>query len=353
MRKRFRAVTFAATLFGGLACSVAPAQAPQPSVIHATTSTADGSRGLKAVIDTAQTNSQPVWIGYDIPVLHPFSSYGERIRVAHLEEDHYVHHEDEKDEHVIADRSFDHATLLLRISEGAVRRVRFEPPDRELDAGGRPFVWVTGVKQAESIRELTALATAPASSRDLRDAAVFAISQHASPAATQSLIAIMAPTQARELRQKAAFWLAGARDQDGLTAVRASARNDVDADFRKELTFDLTLSKDPDALKELIRMAHEDSSPIVRKQAQFWMAAKGGKEIGADLRNAAERDPDAEVRKAAVFAMTQLPQPESTTQLIALADSSSDMAVRKQAVFWLGQSSDPRALDYLTKLLER
>jgi HEAT repeat protein len=321
--------------------------AQAPKVLHGEVTTQSAGQGLKATLDRLEREKSAGWVGYSIPVMEKFCSGCDSNGVTYLEGEGSSWNKTTDDE----SQPSDHALILLRVADGAVTKLRVENLDRQLDAGGLRFTWLTGVTAEDSVRVLTELAR-QSDERHLRDSSLFAISLHKTDAATTALIGFTAASNEFGLREKAAFWLASQRGHDGLTAIEHLAHDDADARFREKLTFDLTLSKEPSALNELIRMAHEDSSPQVRRQAQFWMATKGGKAVAADLRNIASRDADEGVRKSAVFAISRLPGDEATTQLIALADSSHDAAVRKQAVFWLGQSSDPRALEYLTKLLE-
>jgi HEAT repeat protein len=320
--------------------------AQQPTVVHGQMTTETANQGLSAVIEGLKRQKDVAWVGYSIPVINKFSSGWNSSRTDYLEGDgNAVVNESEEN-----NRSFDRAVILLRVADGAVMKLRVEDPERQLDAGGLRFIWLSDVTADDSVRVLTDFAR-QSDVRHLRDSAVFAISVHQTNAATAALISL-ATTNDFELREKAAFWLASQRGKDGLAAIQRFTREDSDPKFREKLTFDLTLSKDPAALNELIRMAHEDASPQVRKQAQFWMANKGGKRVTDDLRTIATNDPNEQIRKSAVFALSRLPSEEAATQLIAIADSSRDPAVRRQAIFWLGQSNDPRALEYLTKLLK-
>ncbi|HEU5340912.1 HEAT repeat domain-containing protein [Edaphobacter sp.] len=328
------------------ALAVAPCMlAQQPEVLHAQLTTQPAG-SLGKTIDTLKQQNAPLWIGYSIPVIGTFSSGWNNDPIAYLEGRNSSTYTSGT-----ARPSFDHANILLRAEGGAITKLRVEAPDRQLDTGGLPFVWLTDANPDESVQMLAALATQ--ADTHLHGAATFAIAIHKATSATQALIALAGANNSLSLRDKAAFWLVNRRGHDGLIAVEHLAQTDADAQFRRKLAFDLTLSKEPEALTALIRMAHEDTSPEVRRQAQFWMAHKGGKLVAGDLRDSAENDPSEQVRRSAVFALSRLPAPDATTQLIHLADTSKDPVVRKQAVFWLGQSHDPRALDYLTQLLKQ
>jgi HEAT repeat protein len=323
--------------------------AQQPTISHGQVTTEAADHGLSTVLDGLERQKDAVWVGYSIPVTGKFSSGWNSNHIEYLEGNNNGSEVNNSDGN---NPSSDHAVILLRVADGAVMKLRVESPDRELDAGGLRFVWLTGVNADDSVHVLTGLAQ-QGDVRRLRDSAVFAISVHQTNAATTALTSLAGAGNDLALREKAAFWLANQRGHDGLVAIQKFAREDSDPKFREKLAFDLTLSKDPVALDELIRMAHEDTSPQVRKQAQFWMATNGGKRVTEDLRTLATNDPNEQIRKSAVFALSRLPSDEAATQLIAVADSSKDPVVRRQAIFWLGQSNDPRALEYLTKLLKQ
>jgi HEAT repeat protein len=336
-------VAFAAIL-------AAPAmQAQQPKIVHAQLATEAGTQGLNAVLHDLKRQANPQWIGYSVPVINNFSSGWNESRVTYLEGNRDAVGDSVENN---SKQTFDHAVVLLRVSDGSVVDLRIENPDRELDAGGAGFVWVNGVDPEDSVKVLAEIAR-QSQHRKLRDGAVFAVSLHQTDSATKALAEMTAASDEVDLREKAAFWLANQRGHDGLKVIERLAREDGNARFREKLAFDLTLSKEPAALDDLIQMAHADASPQVRRQAQFWMASKGGSKVTNDLRQAVANDPEESLRKSAVFALSRLPEDEAATQLIAVADTSKDPSVRKQAIFWLGQSSDPKALDYLTKLLKQ
>jgi HEAT repeat protein len=318
----------------------------QPTILHGEITT--DNHGLGPALDNAKKGAGIAWIGYSVPVVSKFSNGWRSNDIEYLEgtsSSEVTQSDDNR-------KTFDHANILLRVADGAVTKIRVSEPDRQLDAGGVHFMWLTTVNPDDSVRILTDLAKQD-DPRRVRENAVFAISIHQTNSATTALISLADPKNDLALREKAAFWLANQRGPEGLAAIKQFAHNDTDPKFREKLTFDLTLSKDPSALDEIIRMAHEDASPQVRKQAQFWMANKGGKRVTEDLRAIATNDPNEQIRKSAVFALSRLPGEEAATQLIAVADSSKDPTVRRQAIFWLGQSNDPRALEYLTRLLKQ
>ncbi len=319
----------------------------EPKILHAELTTRAVRGSLAAEVEASKRTVAPHWIGYSVPQLPGLHLSGHQ-GTAFLERKGWYG----GPAHTEAEAAQGWCAILLRLSDGSVNQLRVEPVSREIDAGGVPFLWLTGVDPASSIAFLKQLAVPG----HVEDAAVFSIAAHASEAALPALASLATSQQPQQLRQQAAFWLSSQRGAAGLRVLTDLARTDPDAELRKQLTFDLTLSPDPAALRELVRMAHEDRSPEVRQQAQFWMAqqagkAGGGQSIGDALRRSSICDPDEGVRRQAVFALSQLPGKEAAAQLITVIRSSHDPEIRRQALFWLGQSRDPAALAFLTELL--
>jgi len=184
--------------------------------------------------------------------------------------------------------------VLARVENRGIQRFTAYSTDCDLDAGGRPVVWLEGVKPADSVAYLTAsangvAAAAPASGRSNRgvDAQLMALSMHA----------------------------------------------------------------DSSAIPALVQLAKAAPVAHVRGQALFWLAQRAGGKVLSTITGAIENDPETEVKVRAVFALSQLPKDESVPLLIGLARANKNPQVRKQAMFWLGQSKDPRALAFFEDVL--
>ena len=245
--------------------------------------------------------------------------------------------------------------VLYRLDARQVGKIRVASEDCTLDAGGLPFVWLTGVKAPESV---VLLATYVRSSsfedrgdRGIGHGALTAIALHADVSADRALESFVTPEQREGLRRQAAFWMGAARGKAGLAALQHMAKTDPSSEVRAHVAFALSVSHETGALDEMIRMAHDDASSHVRGQALFWLAQKAGKKAVGTITGAIDNDPDTEVKKKAVFALSQLPKDEGIPKLIEVAQTNRNPAVRKQAMFWLGQSNDPRALQFFEKVL--
>ena len=245
--------------------------------------------------------------------------------------------------------------VLYRLEAKQVVKIRVASEDCTLDAGGLPFVWLTGVKAPESVA-LLATYVRNSNFEDHGDhgighGALTAIALHADSTADRALESFVAPERREGLRRQAAFWMGAARGKAGLAALQRMAKTDPSSDVRAHVAFALSVSHEAGALDEMIRMAHDDASSHVRGQALFWLAQKAGKKAVGTITGAIDSDPDTEVKKKAVFALSQLPKDEGVPKLIEVAQTNRNPAVRKQAMFWLGQSNDPRALQFFEKVL--
>ncbi len=244
-------------------------------------------------------------------------------------------------------------SVLIRIEQHAVDRIRTFSADCELDGGGLPVHWFTGVPAVESVALLSGFATQAGAEHRQSEPAITAIALHADPAADVAIEKFAAPGQPEPLREKATFWLGNARGHHGFEVLRRIVKEDASDRVRDKAIFGLSVSKEPEAVGVMIEVAKNDRSSHVRSQALFWLAHKAGEKAAVTITEAIEKDPDTEVKKRAVFALQQLPADEGVPLLIQVARANKNPAVRKQAMFWLGQSNDPRAVRFFEEVLLR
>ncbi len=245
----------------------------------------------------------------------------------------------------------DALAVLFRVENSAIEKIQVYSLECPLDAGGLPFVWITGVPEHASLSFLQQLTQNQTD--HITDAAVFAIAQHAGSEPDDVLEQLVQPAQPERIREKTTFWLGASRGERGFTILKNILANDSSERVRDKAVFALSISKQPDALNELIRAAKSDPSAHIRGQALFWLAQKAGKRAAATITGAIENDPNTEVKKKAVFALSQLPRDEGVPKLIEVARDQKNPEVRKQAFFWLGQSHDPRALAFIQEVLTK
>jgi len=328
-------------LSAGAVCSLAAAHA-QPLLHNANVRQEPAAPSLTAKLDELGRGAGPLWAGYEVAAIRSSGNhYGGGCGIQYLEEGRNF------GGNTASPATTTVAYIFLRLANRAVSKVEVASQGCQIDAGGMPVVWLTGVKPEESIAVLRGIAE-----RENSDSALMAIGLHETPAATRALAELASARPNARLREKASFWLASERGAEGFPALQQLA-HDADAHFREQITFHLTLVADPRSVDELIRMAKNDADGKVRSQAMFWLAQKAGERAAGFLASAAQNDPEEQVKMQAVFGLSQLPKDEGIPQLIQVAETNSDREVRKKAIFWLGQSADPRALKYLEKVLSR
>jgi HEAT repeats len=242
------------------------------------------------------------------------------------------------------------AAILFRVESNAVQKIEIYSADCPLDAGGLPFVWITGVTAKASLAYLQTFISANGADHTW-ESAILAISMHDDAQADGILEQLARPAEAKKIREKAIFWMGVNRGARGVAVLKKILESDASDQIRDKAVFALSISKQVDALDPIIRAAHNDSSPHVRSQALFWLAQKSGERAVATISNAIENDPDTEVKKKAVFGLSQLPRDQAIPKLIEIARTQRNPQVRKQAFFWLGQSGDPRALAFIEQTL--
>ena len=243
--------------------------------------------------------------------------------------------------------------VLYRIENKAVERIRVLPEDCELDAGGRPFVWLEAVRPADSVALLEGYATADAASgRRVADGAVTAIALTGDPAADATLERLVAPSQPESVRRKVTFWLGNSRGARGLAVLQRVLRDDLSFEVRKSAVFGVSQSRESNAFDVLSALARTDPEPRIRSEAMFWLSQKGDSRAAAVITEALEKDASPEVRKKAVFALSQLRNDAGVEALIGIARDSSDAAVRGEAIFWLGQKAGAKAAKAITDRID-
>lgn len=325
----------------------------QPRFVNARVETRAGAAGLeKALGDVVASRGAASWVGYTVAAVPgrrggcDMDRYPSRVYLEGLP----AGHEPEDRQRVALEASREMA-ILVRVEAGTVQKVRSFSTDCEIDAGGLPVIWLTGVSGAESVSLLRGWVTREA---DLKgEPALAALAMHKDPSAQQALEAFVAAGQPARLRKRAAFWLGAARGDAGFDVLRRLVTSPDEAGWRRDLVFPVSLARRPEATDLLIRLARHDASAEVRKQAMFWLARKAGGTIVSTLGQAAVDDPDTAVKKQAVFGLSRMPNGQGVPTLIEIARTNRNPEVRRQAMFWLGRSEDPRALDYLEEVVRK
>jgi hypothetical protein len=159
--------------------------------------------------------------------------------------------------------------VLYRVEQGAVVRIRMFSEGCGIDAGGRPVVWLTEVRPADSVALLTQFTRDGA--RRVVDGALAALSMHAEPLADAALLRAAREGATPHLRGQALFWAAQRAGDRAVPAIAEAIDRDPDTDVKKKAVFALSQLPADEGVPQLINVAEHHSNPAVRRQAMFWL----------------------------------------------------------------------------------
>lgn len=342
------------TVFASLFLMALAASA-QPKVDEARFETLPAAGGLSDAVRQAGRGSDPVWVSWTVPVIEGLGftccwTRDWKAGACRLEERNQSWGNSSKDS-----RQDPYLNVLVRLQNGRVNRVRSVSSTCPLNAGGRRFVWLEGVKPEESVRFLAELVKGAPGEKtdDVRQEGLDALAFHRNSGALDALTDFATSTRyAMEIREHALFWLGQARGREGYEVASRVLREDKNDEIRTKAIFALSQSPVAEAGGVLVRTARSDRSPEVRSQAMFWLSQMDHPQAPATILEAVTKDADPEVREQGVFALSQLPDGKGVPLLIQLGRESRDREVRKQALFWLAESDHPEAMKFLEKMLE-
>jgi hypothetical protein len=164
----------------------------------------------------------------------------------------------------------DTLAVLFRVENQSVEKVQVYSLACPLDAGGLPFVWLTGVPAAQSIEYLQKLADEQTSNR-VTNGAIFALSQHEDPKALDVLIQLAKASPSPHVREQALFWMAQKASARAAAAITDAIQNDPNTEVKKRAVFALSQLPKDEGIPKLIEIARGQRNPEVRKQAFFWL----------------------------------------------------------------------------------
>ncbi|MBV9441748.1 MAG: HEAT repeat domain-containing protein [Acidobacteriaceae bacterium] len=164
----------------------------------------------------------------------------------------------------------DAMAVLFRVANNTIEKVQAYSLSCQLDAGGLPFIWISGVTAQASLAFLDKLIDADGSHR-VTDGALFALSQHEGAEAIDRLIRRAKRDASPHLRGQALFWLAQRAGDRAAATITDAIVNDPDTGVKKRAVFALSQLPDGEGVPKLIDVARTQRNPEVRKQAFFWL----------------------------------------------------------------------------------
>ncbi len=253
-----------------LIASAALAQTAQPNVSNARLE----RRAFSGSLDSEIRAESPTWFGYAIKTARKDSQSccfnGNNACGCSLEDKSGTVIKGTNSNAPVQLEGSDTAAILFRTANNVVEKIRVFSLSCPLDAGGLPFVWMSGVPAGASVSYLQKLVAAD-STRRVSDGAIFAISQHEGAEALDTLIRMAKTDAAPHVRSQALFWLAQRAGQRAAAAISDAIDNDPDTEVKKRAVFALSQLPKDEGVPKLIEVARTQRNREVRKQAFFWL----------------------------------------------------------------------------------
>jgi hypothetical protein len=195
--------------------------------------------------------------------------------------------------------------VLVGVKAGAPSRMRIVSPTCQVQGADRRVSWLGPVDAGASLAALEKLLDARVESMSENALAAIAYhADPRADAAIERRALDRSASQ--EDRQQAMFWAAVARGQSGYRLNDRILSSDPSGEIREHAVFALTQSHLPQAPERIKQVSLEDQDAEVRAQALFWLAQTQVPWAGEWIVSRLDADPDEHVREQAVFALSQL-----------------------------------------------
>jgi HEAT repeat protein len=223
-------------------------------------------------------------------------------------------------------------------------------PDVRREAVG----WLSQVNTERAAHALDSILFS-ATDADIRDKALYALSQHRSPSARVSLrrFAEM-PSIPTELRARAIYYIGqGRRNGDESDYLRGLFWKTASPELRESVIQAVANQKTPDRTTWLLGIAKDKNQELEPRKRALFYAGQGGVELKDLLPLYDELAGQSEMQDQMLYVYAQRKEPEATDKLLQIARSEKSPELRKKAIFWLGQRKDPRVKQFLLDLLNQ
>jgi HEAT repeat protein len=224
--------------------------------------------------------------------------------------------------------------------------------DPDAEVREQAVFWLSQVDSREAVAALDSILR---TSRDqgVQEKAVFALSQHDSPAAAQALRAFARRTDVpQSVRENTIFWLSQNDDPQNAAFLRELYGQVADAATKERILFAMSQVEGRETQKWLLGVAGDRGEGVeLRKKALFWASQAEGDT--PEFYTLYETFTDREMKEHLIFVYSQKDSRAARDKLMAIVRTEKDKELRKKAIFWLGQSDDPRVVEFLSSLLDK
>jgi len=136
--------------------------------------------------------------------------------------------------------------------------------------------WIGNSHDPRTVADLKSI-MAKSGDGEVREQVVFALSLNGNREALEELLRIAKGGPDRELRKKAIFWLGQKASEEAVRGLKEIVEG-PDEDVKESAVFAISQLPKQKAVPMLIGIAKENKSPSVRKKALFWLGQTGSEE---------------------------------------------------------------------------
>ncbi|HEU5184423.1 MAG TPA: HEAT repeat domain-containing protein [Gemmatimonadaceae bacterium] len=175
---------------------------------------------------------------------------------------------------------------------------------------------------------------------ELREKAVFLLSQEESSETETLLLDVLHNDPARSVREQAVFWLGHVHSERAAAALEEIATSSPDMELREKAIHALHEQESPRADAVLRRLAESAQTPeSVREKAIFWIGQRESRDNADFLRSLFSKTREEEVRKNIMFSLSQMRGFGNDRWLLGIAlDESNSSEIRGHAVWTAGEA---------------
>ena len=222
---------------------------------------------------------------------------------------------------------------------------------RPMEVRDQAIFWLSQVDDDAAVGMLDNILKSSHDER-VQDKAIFGLSQHRSGKGFAILKDYAEhDTYPEAARGKAIFWL-GQGKSNGGEYLRSLYPKVHSSELKDKIIFSVSQSRDEASAKWLIdKVGNRNEDIEMRKKALFW-AGQNGASI-QQLADLYEKMDERQMKDQMIFVFSQRHEPAAFNKLMDIAKHDSDREARKKAMFWLGQSHDPRVQQFILDVLNK
>lgn len=214
--------------------------------------------------------------------------------------------------------------------------------------------WLAQVNTERAARALDSILF-NATDAEIRDRSLYALSQHRSPVARQSLRRFAELTSVpTDLRVRAVYHIGqGRRAGDESDYLRSLFTKTASPELKEAIIQAVANQKTPDRTAWLLGVARDKRQEIEPRKKALHYGGQGGVELKELLPLYDELSGQTEMQDQMLYVYSQRRESEATDKLLQIAKTEKNPELRKKSIFWLGQRKDPRVKQFLLDLLNQ